>query len=170
MAIGSSFESRVPAHCSCCSGPFESRVRTHLCVAVATVGTFEISVLTGAPSKAKYVRFTVVIGGPSESRVLTRCSCYWGPVCKQYTCTVHLLLRVHLKAEYLRITVIFGGPSESRKATCTLQLLLGPFWSSVPAQYSSCWGPYGKQSTYLWSASEYIIWVDNRFVTKNDKT
>ena len=58
----------------------------------------------------------MAVGGPFENRVLTHCSCCWGPLQKQ--------------------------------STYASQWLLGAFWN---------------KSTYLWYASEYIIWIDNKF-------
>jgi len=110
-------------------------------------------------------------------------SCCWGPfqkqsayalpwllgaLWKQNADTLQLILTAVLTAEYLHITVAVRDPFKSRvltrcrccwgsfwkKSTCTLQLLLGPLW---------------KQTTYLWSASEYIMWVDNTFFTKSEK-
>jgi len=56
----------------------------------------------------------------------------------------------------------------------------GPLWSKLPSNCSCCWGPLKakclhitislgglcKQSTYLWSALQYFIWVNNTFLSK----
>ena len=60
---------------------------------------------------------------------------------KQSTYTLLLLLGPPLKAECLHITIAVGGLFESRERT----------------HYRCCWGPFWKQSTYLWSASEYYM-------------
>ena len=71
-----------------------------------------------------------------------------GPVKSEY---LHIAVAIGdiLKAEYIGITAAVGGPFESRVST----------------HYYGCWGPLWKQSTCLWLASEYIIWVDDKFFT-----
>ena len=66
-------------------------------------------------------------------------SCYCGPLQKQSTYTLQLLLGALWK-----------------QSICTIQLLLG-----APLK--------AARSAKLWCASENIIWVDNKFFTKNEE-
>jgi len=104
-----------------------------------------ITVAVGAPLKAEYLHITVAVGAPLKAEYL------------HITIAVEAPLTVALglpsKAEYLRIAMAVGGPFQGR----------------VPTHCSSCWEPLWKQNTSLWPALEYIIWVGNRFFTKNDE-
>ena len=96
---------------------------------------------------------------------------------------LQLLVEAPLTAEYLYTAVAAEGLFETRllthysgcwgplqkQSTYTLHLLLGSFESGVLANYSCCLEPLWKQSAYLCSASEYIIWVDNKFSQKMRK-
>ena len=84
----------------------------HITIAVGAslkAGNFTLQLLLGAPLKARCLHITVAAGGsfvsrvithysffkaPSmkfKSRVLTHCSCCWGPLWKQTTCTLQFL-------------------------------------------------------------------------------
>ena len=64
--------------------------------------------------KAEYLHITVVVEGPFESRVLTYCSCCWGPLWKESSYAIQLLLGVRSKAEYVHIRVAVKRPFGSR--------------------------------------------------------
>ena len=64
-----------------------------------------------------------------KSRVVTHFSGCWGPLCKQITFKLHLLLEIPLKAKYLHITVFVGGAFESR--VLTYDLLCSTFYEWI---------------------------------------
>ena len=63
----------------------------------------------------------------------------------------------------------------SKQSTYALHWLWGPFEGRVLADYGCCWSLFQSRkftrccwgallkAEYLWSASEYIVWVDNKF-------
>ena len=57
--------------------------------------------------KAEYFHIIVATGGPFESRVLTHCSCCFGPLQKRSTYGLQWLLGAFLKAKYL-FMICFG--------------------------------------------------------------
>ena len=82
-----------------------------------------ITVAVGSPFKARYLHITVAVGGPFESRVLphkflsgapstkfwsrvlTQFCGSWGPLWKQITFKLQLLLGAPLKAKYLQVSL-----------------------------------------------------------------
>jgi len=76
-----------------------------------------------------------------------------GALWEQNTYTLQLLLGAPSKAKYLHTRVsVEGFLKSSARTHCSGYL--GALW---------------KQSTYLSSALEYIVWVDNTFFTKNEE-
>jgi len=119
----------------------------HLHTAAAVKGIFE--------SRVGYLHITVAVEGPIESRVLPHYSDCWG----------HFESRVPIHCNGC------WGPFWSR-VPAYYSCCWEPLWKHSacwPAHYSCCWGRFWKNSTYLWFASEYIIWVDITFFTKNEK-
>jgi len=100
--------------------------------------------------KARYLHITVAVGAPVKAWCLHTTIAVEGP-CENKGCWWQQLLVVPLKAHYLQIAVVVRGPFERKVLT----------------YFSFFWGPLWKQSTYLWSALQYFIWVNNRFFTKN---
>jgi len=155
LAVGDPFEGIVLTHYNCCLGHLWNH------------STCTLQFLLVAPLKARYLHIAIVVG----ARL------------KQGTYTLRLLLGASLKVEYLHINFFQGPLQRSFKAEYlhNYVVLGGPFESRLLLNCSCCWGPFWKQrtcrlvsvgglwkqSTYLWSALWYIIWVDNRFFTKN---
>jgi len=105
----------------------------------------------------------ISVRGPSEKKVLTHYSCLSGPLWKQGTYTLQLLLGIPSKNKVLTYYNCCWGPLW-KQITFKLQLLLG---ASSKAKYLhitvSVGGAIWKKSTYFWSALQYNIWVDNKF-------
>ena len=85
-----------------------------------------------------------------KSRVLTYFSDCWGPLCKQITFKLQLLLGASLKAKYLNITVSVGGSLEGRYLHITYSFRAPPvkFKSRVLTHFNGCWGPFIKQIAF----------------------
>jgi len=96
-----------------------------------------------------------------QSRVVTHCSCYRGPLWKQSAYTLQLLLGPYENKVFRRHSCSWGpfwkqsiltncrccwGPFW-KQSTCTLQLLLGPLWkqSSLLTHYCCCWGSFEER-------------------------
>ena len=176
------FESRADllTRCSCWWGSFGSRVgylRVTRCVrrldgARGKKQVWHPHIRTWALSEANLLLVTL-LGFSALPAVIRR---------PHYDLASGELCTLSPFVTLLRVTVATGDPFESRAAYFTLQLILrapskawylhitvpvgGPFESRVSAHYSGCWGPFWRQSTYLWSASEYIIWVIISFSPK----
>ena len=95
--------------------------------------------------------------GPFESKALTNYSCYWRPHWKWSS------LLTHCRCCW--------GPFESR---VPVYYTFWKYWkyyieSRILADYSCCWWPVARQSTWLWCALENIIWTDNDCFTKKEE-
>jgi len=147
--------------------PFDQAEYLHFTVAV------------GVPLESKVFKvFThySCYWGRFESRVLTHYVCCWGSRWKQSPVLTHMVAVVgplwkQAKFHYLLFTqfslftqlqLLLGSLWKQSRRTCTLQLLLwAPWKAEYFTNYGCRWAPLWKQSTYLWSASEYIIfeWI-----------
>ena len=94
---------------------------------------WNIAIVVGVSLKTRYLHITVDVGSPFESRALTHCSCYWGPLQMQSTYALQWLLGAPLKEEHLYTAVAVGDPFECRVLT----------------HYKSCWGPFWNQNTCI---------------------
>jgi len=94
------------------------------------------------------LHITLAVGSPFEGKVLTHCNCCWGPLWKQGTYTVQLLLGAPLKAEFLHVSFFQGPLQRSFKAEYLHNsvVLGGPFEKRLPSNCSCCWRPLWKQS------------------------
>jgi len=122
--------------------PFESK-EFHIRIAVDDPffrqGTSKLQFLLGAPLKVRYLRISIAVGAfledmefsiiiavgvPSETKVLTCCSCRW----RSFESSVYTL------------QFLLGTPSMKckwRKLGCW-----GPFESSLPSNCRCCWGSF----------------------------
>jgi len=125
-------------------------------------------------SRVSCLDTTVAVEGPFESRVPTHCSYYWGPLWKQSTYTLQLLLGhlwkqgiytlqlllgTPLKARYLRIRVAVGPLW--KQGTCILQLLLGaPLKSEYLHMTVAAEGPFeAKVFNYHVARKTIYEWI-----------
>jgi len=65
-----------------------------------------ITIAVGDLFESNFFYITIAVGGSCESKVLTHYDCCWGPLWKQSTYTLQLLLGASLKAKYLHIIAL----------------------------------------------------------------
>jgi len=96
-----------------------------ICSLEMVVGRFEMTVA--------HLHITVAVWGLFDSIVLEHYNCCWGPLWKQGSYTLQLLLVASLKARYLNIAIAVRGSFESKVLTYC----------------KSCWGLFESMKCYI---------------------
>ena len=123
VSVGGLFETKVLSHCNYCLRPLWNHITCTLqLLLVAPLQTryLHTTIAVGGLCESKELYITVAVVGPFKSKVLTHYTCCWGPLWKQITFKLQLLLGAPLKVKHLHITVSVGGAFESRVLTYDL--------------------------------------------------
>jgi len=82
-----------------------------------------IKVAIWDPLKAQRLHIKVTVGGSFENKVLTHCSCCWGPLWKQDTCTLQLVFGAPLKTLLCTFQLVFVVPLRARYLHITIAVV-----------------------------------------------